>query len=75
MSTLETLVFNEFFMDENGDQVQGHPDNVCVSRETVVQAFPETEKWPVKGEHSDRSGYVLGGGVYLFPGNNYFERV
>lgn len=38
-----------------------------VSRQKIVEEFPETAEWPIVGEHSDRFGCVLGNGVYLFP--------
>ena len=53
--------------EETGQQLSGHPDKLCVSRDRVVAVFPETESWPVKGDHTDRFGCVLGNGVYLFP--------
>ena len=67
VENLSREVFYRFFCDESGHQYSGHPDKLCVSRETVVEQFPETKKWPVLGEHGDRFGYVLGNGVYLFP--------
>ena len=67
VENLSREVFDYFFCDEYGNQFAGHPDELCVRRETVVEQFPETKKWPVIGEHGDRFGYVLGNGVYLFP--------
>jgi hypothetical protein len=65
--TLTTKVFNKYFCDEYGNRLSGHPDLLCVRAERVIEDFPETSKWPVEGEHTDRFGYVLGNGVYLFP--------
>jgi hypothetical protein len=65
--TLTTKVFNKYFCDEHGDRLSGHPDLLCVRREIVIEDFPETRGWSVEGEHTDRFGYVLGNGIYLFP--------
>ena len=67
MENLSRRVFDRFFCDENGHQYSGHPDELCVRREDVIEQFPETAEWPITGEHGDRFGYVLGNGVYLFP--------
>jgi hypothetical protein len=64
---LSREIFSHYFCDESGQQYSGHPDQLCVSRRKVVEEFPQTAEWPIVGEHSDRFGYVLGNGVYLFP--------
>ena len=67
MKNLSKKVFNKYFCDEYGNQLSGHPDLLCVRREIVIEDFPETREWEVEGEHTDRFGYVLGNGIYLFP--------
>ena len=67
---LSEMVFSKYFRDEYGNTLSGHPDNLCVRREIVIKDFPQAEEWPVEGEHTDRFGYVLGNGVYLFPDFN-----
>lgn len=64
---LSREIFSNYFCDEYGQQYSGHPDQLCISRQKVVEEFPETAEWPIVGEHSDRFGCVLGNGVYLFP--------
>lgn len=71
VENLSREVFRKYFCDESGQQYSGHPDQLCVSRQKVVEEFPETKNWPVLGEHGDRFGYVLGNGVYLFPDFNF----
>jgi hypothetical protein len=71
MVNLSRKVFYHYFCDECGQQYSGHPDQLCVSRETVLRQFPQTAEWPIVGEHGDRFGYVLGNGVYLFPDFNF----
>jgi len=66
-TNLSKNIFSHYFCDEYGNRYSGHPDQLCVSRETVIKEFPETADWPIVGEHSDRFGYVLGNGIYLFP--------
>ena len=68
---LSEKVFNTYFRDQHGNQLTGHPDLLCVARCRVIEDFPETEKWSVEGEHTDRFGYVLGNGIYLFPDFNH----
>lgn len=67
VENLSREVFDHCFCDEDGNQYSGHPDQLCIKRETVVEQFPQTAEWPISGEHGDRFGYVLGNGVYLFP--------
>lgn len=64
---LSRKIFSHYFCDEYGNQLTGHPDQLCVSRQKVVEEFPETAEWPIVGEYGDRFGCVLGNGVYLFP--------
>ena len=67
VENLSREIFSKYFCDEYGNQLAGHPDQLCVSRGKVIQDFPETKNWPIEGEHTDRFGYVLGSGIYLFP--------
>lgn len=67
---LSREVYNYYFCDEYGNPYTGHPDLLCVPRNEVVKQFPETADWPIVGEHSDRFGYVLGNGIFLFPDFN-----
>ena len=64
---LSKAVFQHFFCDKYGNQLSGHPDQLAVSRERVLERFPQAEEWPIEGKHTDRFGYVLGNGTYLFP--------
>jgi len=70
MEKLSEKILNKYFCDEYGNRLSGHPDNLCVSRDIVVSDFPETAIWSIEGEHTDRFGYVLKNGVYLFPDFN-----
>ena len=67
MKNLSKKILNKYFCDEYGNRLSGHPDLLCVRRNIVIEDFPETKKWPIEGEHTDRFGYVLGNGIYLFP--------
>ena len=67
MKNLCRKIYKKYFCDEYGNQLSGHPDQLCVARCRVIEDFPETKNWPVEGEHTDRFGYVLNNGIYLFP--------
>jgi hypothetical protein len=67
VENLSREIFYHYFCDEYGQQYSGHPDELCVRRETVVEQFPETAEWPIVEENREGTGYVLGSGTYLFP--------
>lgn len=69
---------SEYFFDEYGNALSGHPDTLAVPMRVVIRDFPGATGIPVIQDTSidqDRAGYMLGSGAWLFPGDHHFTAI
>lgn len=79
-ASLYNKIQSRYFQeDEDGVARSGHPDTLAISMQTVLRDFPGASRIPViqdtSTEGQDRSGYMLGSGIWLFPGDRHFTSI
>jgi len=75
MKKLIDKINKYYFLDEDGCRMSGHPDELAVSIDTVLEDFPDASKIKVISLNRIGSGYSLPDGVWLFPYHDVFIKI